>query len=726
MLRLALGAITVAALVSNYYVFCSFLQRSATVKASSTAAALPALDVNNTSDLHTNSSHAVTIRSAGNRGRLHSTFPTVCGQLPNDVRPALSNIMDLIEHDPETVPKHNIKFNTLGHGKYTNEERFKSQVCLYDVLTRWNELAEQLGITQWAAHGGSAMGAKCYGGMNPWDDDIDMHVLDCTALNDLYASGDSNISHHYPALDPNSHSMKNSAAIWDSRLISNDLILSKGSRCCKWYKLLTVQQAFMWRPGGNIMGIDVECMDRGLSSREAATQTQSGWKAHMKARKYLHTVVFGPTTIQLPPPQIVDDYILLRYGKHSPCQFPLGSGRGAEPEHFDPRTATNQTMSFYHTKTRADVNFALDHWYVPKSRRNNWMQQAGNGNQMALTEQIPNLNKVEIDNSISPGCAWGPNSTIKVIGWNAERGTYWDRFYSLIREQEELKEPFVILMNEMDIGMARSGNVHTARRLALQLRMNYAYGVEFLELTRGTKAEQEATKGKRDALSLHGNAILSKCILGDAMILRDPLPRTYFSKHAHKGINADGFEVRLGGRMGLFARIFQRPSSDILASRPPSEQANYHYLGKLPAHFVVGNVHKLSETERTHVILWDYYGFGTPPRNSTKYDGRGTNMPASQQGVIIQGDFGPTFCSLGGLGKMNNHKIHKTFPSLCLPNGKSKLGPIAGDFFCSNMKAVRSVIVTPPCDRRNHTHPLTLADHAIVSIEVQGEKNLQE
>ena len=57
----------------------------------------------------------------------------------------------------------------------------------------------------------------------------------------------------------------------------------------------------------------------------------------------------------------------------------------------------------------------------------------------------------------------------------------------------------------MDIGMERSGNVHTARWLALQLEMNYAYGVP--ELTSGTKKEQNITEGKHNALSLYGNTI---------------------------------------------------------------------------------------------------------------------------------------------------------------------------------------------------------------------------
>ena len=252
--------------------------------------------------------------------------------------------------------------------------------------------------------------------------------------------------------------------------------------------------------------------------------------------------------------------------------------------------------------------------------------------------------------------------------------------------------------------------------------MNYAYGVEFLELTRGTSEEQNATKGNRDALSLHGNAILTKCVLGDGLIVREPLPHTYFSDKPHRGINANGYEVRLGGRMGLFARIFEKPSPAIPETHKLTE-GSFYVPEDLPPHFVVGNVHKIDTTAENRAKLWSYYGFGAPPSNSTSiYDGIGTDLAPSQHGVVIQGDFGPQLCSLGGLRKLNNYKVHKTFPSECLPDGKFKLGPISGDFFCSNMNQIRIVKVTPPCDWSNHTNPLTLADHAIVSVEIETNK----
>jgi len=662
-----------------------------------------------------------------------------CGEILPELQESsgiLKNILDLIWNNPPNVPEHDIRYNQRGHKDFKdiNDEGInyllKKQSCIYDALTRWNKLSKDLGISRWAAHGGSAMGAKCYGGMNPWDDDIDITVLDCKALDDLWENGEANITSRYPTLDENSHSMNNSAAIWDSRLIADgQLILTKGSRCCRWYKLMTVQEAFNWEPGENIGGMDIECMSRHTSSREKSTMKESKFTSYMNSDQELHTVPFGSTTIQVMDPDILNRYIQLRYGKVSPCQFPFAAG--VEDEKFPPvfrlsndnKIAENPSESIFHLDQRqAQMKFAVENWYVSHSQREDWFQLRGNNKQMEYTKLLPNLDKIEIDNTISSGCSWGANATLKVIGWNAERGTHWDKFHKLIKENDDLNEPLVILLNEMDIGMARSGNVHTARRLALQLGMNYAYGVEFLELTRGTEEEQKATKGDRDALSLHGNAILTKCILGDSMILRDPLPHTYYSDKAHRGINAGGFEVRLGGRMGLFARIFEKPDPSIQIRHNMTKDL-FYVPDHLPPHFVVGNVHKLQENTKNRAVLWNFYGFGAPPANSTLlYDGKGIDLAATQKGVVIQGDFGPQFCSLGGLGKKNNYRIHKTFRVECLPNGKSSIKPLAGDFFCSNMNPSRDVIVTPPCDWTNNTHPLTLADHAIVSIEVQSNK----
>ncbi|KAK1744260.1 hypothetical protein QTG54_004793 [Skeletonema marinoi] len=644
--------------------------------------------------------------------------------------------LDLMFHNPPPQIKHTMKANNGNHQVDKNSTAMASallkiQMHMYDILARWNLLAEDLGIDRWVVHGGSAMGAKCFGGMNPWDDDIDMTVLDCKLLDYLWETGEQNVTKYYPNLDERSHSMDNWAALWDSRLIKvreHDMILSRGSRCCGWYKLMSMDLAFLWKPGDAIMGVELECISRGSSSREKNVMRASGWTKYLQGTKELVTLPFGSTTIKAMPPSLLNTYIRKRYGKQSPCQFPFSDGGDAEISALSDEI--NHTKTFQLDQQKAQMNFVLKNWYVPKFQREKWLKQKGDKNQLEYTKQLPNLDKIEIDNSISPnGCSWQSNSSsssdaanIKVIGWNAERGTHWDKFYTMIQEKVELQKPMVILLNEMDVGMARSGNVHTVRQLAIQLGMNYAYGVEFLELTRGTQEEQEATKTQRDSLSLHGNAVLSKCVIGDGMILRDPLPAQYFSDRPERGINADGFEVRLGGRMGLFVRIFQHPSP-LIPDLHNFRADKFDIPESLPDHFVVGNVHKVEENVNNRETLWNYFGFGAPAPNISIHEGNGVDLAASQHGVIVQGDFGPQFCSLGGLKKMNNYKIHQTFRVNCLPAGKVEiLGPLSGDFFCSNMRASRAVEVTAPCDWSDAKKPLTMADHAIVSIEVASNK----
>jgi hypothetical protein len=650
---------------------------------------------------------------------LHDNFPLQCGQSPAWLYPSIDPLVNLYMSDREAAKKHKYRFNEGGHagGLANISELSQTQVCLYDTLHRWRALAKKHNIKDWAAHGGTLIGATCFGAMDPWDDDLDLTMHNCSALDNLFMNG-GNVSKAYPDLPKDRYSMHNSAATWDARLVEDDLLLIKGGICCPWYKLFHVQHAFRMKKGGQIGGIDIECLERG-SAREKAPKRTSGWVRHMQEGGKLDQVMFGPTEIQMVPREIANSYISLRYGKHSPCRYPYSNGQAPESILSTKDAATQGQDLYAQDIDKARIDFALSTWYVPKKERNAWRKQAGNGKQAALTNMIPNLDEIEIDNTISAGCNWGANATLKLIGWNAERGKYWDIFSNLVNELDALRHPYVILLNEMDIGMARSFNVHTARRLALELKMNYAFGVEFIELTRGTEQEQQATHGLRDALSIHGNAILSKCYIGDTALLRDPLPRGYFDTKPVRGINANGFEIRLGGRMGIFARLFQEP---------PPEGILKHYDGgepilhALPPHFVVGNVHKLSETDKTRSWLWKYYGFGEPPQNSTKYEGKGIDQK-QQLGVIIQGDFGPQFCALGGLTKMNNYRKHKTFPVRCT-QPKVDFGVLSGDYFCSNMQAVRDVQVSAPCDFSNNS-AVELSDHAIVSVIVKANSDMK-
>jgi hypothetical protein len=61
------------------------------------------------------------------------------------------------------------------------------------------------------------------------------------------------------------------------------------------------------------------------------------------------------------------------------------------------------------------------------------------------------------------------------------------------------------LLSEVDLGMARSGNVHNLRELTAGSGEGYLYGVEFVELDLGSEDEIRRHAGARNAAGLHGN-----------------------------------------------------------------------------------------------------------------------------------------------------------------------------------------------------------------------------
>ncbi|WP_156384749.1 hypothetical protein [Devosia sp. Root413D1] len=76
---------------------------------------------------------------------------------------------------------------------------------------------------------------------------------------------------------------------------------------------------------------------------------------------------------------------------------------------------------------------------------------------------------------------------LTVAAWNLERCYNVEKSAAVLqREGAEL-----VLLSEVDNGMARTGQRHTSRDIAVELGMNYAFGVEFLELELGAEVELE-------------------------------------------------------------------------------------------------------------------------------------------------------------------------------------------------------------------------------------------
>jgi endonuclease/exonuclease/phosphatase family metal-dependent hydrolase len=132
--------------------------------------------------------------------------------------------------------------------------------------------------------------------------------------------------------------------------------------------------------------------------------------------------------------------------------------------------------------------------------------------------------------------------SLKIIAFNAERGK---GLFELMQKnpEHEIFSADIILLNEVDNGMARSFNKHITKELAEKCGFHYLYAVEFIELTKGNHKERKS-KGE-NTLGLHGNAILSKFPLKNNKLIR--LPETFnWNKH---------FEKRMGSRMALISDV---------------------------------------------------------------------------------------------------------------------------------------------------------------------------
>ena len=195
---------------------------------------------------------------------------------------------------------------------------------------------------------------------------------------------------------------------------------------------------------------------------------------------------------------------------------------------------------------------------VPKLRAidsDRWTYLSENPENLSVAElnqRIAEANKIEVDNSISDA---SPGETLRVVCWNIERGRHWREAVQLIQSHPALREPDVVLLSEMDMGMARSGNEHTTREMAVALGMNYAYGVEYVELSGGDTAEQATATGPSD-YGYHGNAVLAKFPLANVRLLRFPGIERWYGTDQH----------RLGGRIAVIAEIELNGTSVTLIS----------------------------------------------------------------------------------------------------------------------------------------------------------------
>ncbi len=156
-----------------------------------------------------------------------------------------------------------------------------------------------------------------------------------------------------------------------------------------------------------------------------------------------------------------------------------------------------------------------------------------------LREEM-SLDLIETGTATESDVSRSPTELLRVISWNIARGSRLAEIIDFLRKTRA----HLICLQETDRNARRTGYRNIAAEIAKALGMNYAFGIEFEELSQGS----------REAPAHHGQATLSPYPLADCRILRFRNqsrfwhPRWWIPKHPK-------LQRRIGGRMALVTRL---------------------------------------------------------------------------------------------------------------------------------------------------------------------------
>jgi len=134
---------------------------------------------------------------------------------------------------------------------------------------------------------------------------------------------------------------------------------------------------------------------------------------------------------------------------------------------------------------------------------------------------------------------WAPDR-IRVVNWNIDRGLQLAKIIAFL----EAQKADILVLQEADLYARRTGFRNIAGEIAKTLRMNYAFGYEFEELT----------QGRQGAPAYHGQATLSSWPLRDSRVLHFR-QQSNFWKPRWFLPRTEPFQLRRGGRIALITEV---------------------------------------------------------------------------------------------------------------------------------------------------------------------------
>ena len=158
----------------------------------------------------------------------------------------------------------------------------------------------------------------------------------------------------------------------------------------------------------------------------------------------------------------------------------------------------------------------------------------------ALLASLPGMNAVQCGGTAN---ASQLPETFAVVAWNLERCLFPEDSAAHLAGIA----PQIVMLSEMDHGMARTKQRHTTADLAEALGMTYAFGVEFFEMDLGGDTERHFCEDDFNARGWHGNAILSAVPFEKVTMIRLDDHGHWFTPDA----GGDAGQPRVGGRNAI-------------------------------------------------------------------------------------------------------------------------------------------------------------------------------
>jgi endonuclease/exonuclease/phosphatase family metal-dependent hydrolase len=144
---------------------------------------------------------------------------------------------------------------------------------------------------------------------------------------------------------------------------------------------------------------------------------------------------------------------------------------------------------------------------------------------------------------------------VRAVQWNVEHGNAYPAIEAALHGHPELAGADLLLLEETDLGMARSGNRDVGAELGCALGLHVAFAPLFLETTRGRDDDRRRAGGRENEEGLFGLSILSRWPIGETRLVALPSPeRIQFERQ------------RMFGRHVALLATIERPGAPFVAA----------------------------------------------------------------------------------------------------------------------------------------------------------------